>query len=365
MKQVVIVQNSLTHYRVPFFQGLKEKLFEEQTDLRLIHGYSKKSERFNSMLSWAESFERLPRIGKFVLHPVLRPLVSADLVIVEDATKFLTNYIAFFISLFGRTRIALWGHGRNHQAQSQNSLSERLKSWLGKRSDWYFAYTSDVRDELIDCGFDGDKVTNVQNAIAAAEQPSDVQKVNELRKALSIPAKAIVAVYCGRMYPVKQLNYLIEAAPLVRERMPEFRLVLAGGGVDQHLAEEAARQYDYVDYVGPVFGEQKSTLFGLSRIWVMPGAVGLSILDAFQNGKPPIVVRNRFHGPEISYLQDGKNGLSVADGPEGIAEGIIKLGSDIRLYARLQTGSRLTAEQITIEGMVDRFASGIVQALEA
>lgn len=365
MKQVVIVQNSLTHYRVPFFQGLKERLLEEQIDLRLIHGYSKKGERFNSTLSWAEPFERLPRIGKFVFHPVLRPLVSADLVIVEDAAKFLMNYVAFVIGLFGQTRIAFWGHGRNHQAQSQNSFSERLKLWLGKRGDWYFAYTSEVRDGLIECGFHGDRVTNVQNAIAATEQPTNEHKVDQLRKALSIPENAIVAVYCGRMYPVKQINYLIESVPLVRERIPEFRLVLAGGGVDQHLAEKAARKYDYVDYLGPVFGDRKSTLFGLSKICVMPGAVGLSILDAFQNGKPPIVVRNRFHGPEISYLQDGQNGLSVSDSPEGIAEGIIKLGTDLQLYARLQAGSRLTAEQITIESMVDRFASGIVQALEA
>jgi glycosyltransferase involved in cell wall biosynthesis len=364
MKQVVILQNSLPHYRVPFFQGLRERLLEENIELRLIHGYSKKGERFNSVLSWAEPFERLPRIGKLVCHPVLRPLVSADLVIVEDAAKFLTNYVAFVISVFGKTRIAFWGHGRNHQAQSRNSFSERLKTWLGKRSDWYFAYTSDVRDELIDRGFDGDRITDVQNAIAATDGAIDQHKVDQLRRELSISPNAIVVIYCGRMYPIKQLNYLIEAAPLVFKWMPEFRLVLAGGGVDQHLAEEAARKYDYVDYVGPVFDEHKSALFGLSRMWVMPGSVGLGILDAFQNSTPPIVVRHKFHSPEIAYLQNGENGLSVEDSPEGIAEGILTLGTDSELYARLQTGSRLTAAEITIDSMVERFASGIVQALE-
>ena len=96
-----------------------------------------------------------------------------------------------------------------------------------------------------------------------------------------------------------------------------------------------------------------------------PGSIGLGVLDAFQHSAPPVVVRNQFHSPEIAYLQDGSNGLLVGENPEALAEGICKLAADHTLYRRLQAGCKKTASQITMDAMVERFAGGVVDALEA
>jgi len=364
MKQVVVIQTSLTHYRIPFFQGLRETLLRQGINLRLLYGRSGRIEQSNSVLPWAETFQRLPRIGKLVCHPVIRPLFDADLIIVEDATKHVTNYLAFLIKQFGNCRFALWGHGKNRQAERTDTFREHIKGWIGKRCDWYFAYTAAVKNELIARGYDGRRITNVQNAIAGPTELPDKSANEALRQSLSIPSDSVVANYCGRMYPIKQIGLLIEAAELVSKRLPTFRLVLGGSGVDQSIAANAARRHKFVDYLGPIFGSSKSALFGISHLTVMPGALGLGILDSFHYGLPPVVVRNRSHGPEIEYLQENVNGLLVNATAEGLAEGICKLANDAQLYSRLKQGCMASANQLTIANMVERFAGGVTDALE-
>jgi len=352
------------HYRLPFFSSLRTKLAEENINLRLIHGRAAKTDQFRSALPWSESFEKARTIGKLVYHPVFRPLLEADLIIVEDATKNLTNYLAFLVTTFGNGRFALWGHGRNLQARKEGTASERLKVWLGRRSDWYFAYTANVKQDLVSRGYAGDRITNVQNAIAGPKEPPGRDAIEALRRTLSIPPDAFVAVYCGNMYPNKQLGLLAECVQIAHQRMPSIRFVLGGGGPDQYIAEKLAHQYDYVDFVGPTFDQAKSALFGLSHISLMPGAIGLGILDAFHHSVPPVIVKSKFHGPEIAYLEDEINGLLVDENPGALAEGICKLAADHSLYKRLQTGCKKTASQITMDAMVERFAGGVVDALE-
>jgi len=350
---------------VPFFSELRKKLAEENINLRLIHGRAAKTDQFSSALPWSESFDKARTIGKFVYHPVFRPLFEADLIIVEDATKNLTNYLAFIIKYFGNGRFALWGHGRNLQAKKEGTASEKLKAWLGRRSDWYFAYTANVEQDLVSRGYAHDRITNVQNAIAWPKEPPGRNAIEALRRTLSIHPDAFVAVYCGNMYPNKQLGLLAECVEIVHQKMPSIRFVLGGGGPDQYIAEKLARQYEYVDFVGPTFDQAKSALFGLSHISLMPGAIGLGVLDAFHFSAPPVIVRNQFHGPEIAYLEDNINGLLVDENPGALSEGICNLAADHTLYRRLQAGCEKTASQITMGAMVERFAEGVVDALEA
>ena len=141
-------------------------------------------------------------------------------------------------------------------------------------------------------------------------------------------------------------------------------LELAGAGSDQWVAEEAARSHEFVHYVGPVIEERKAALYAVADSVVLPGLVGLGVVDAFQYGLPPIATTFPFHSPEIVYLRDGVNGLIVDDTPECLAAAMIKLATDEALYRRLVAGSKETAKTITVEEMARRFASGILKAIE-
>jgi glycosyltransferase involved in cell wall biosynthesis len=180
---------------------------------------------------------------------------------------------------------------------------------------------------------------------------------------LGLSEDAVVGLFCGRMYPRKQLERLVAAAQLVRENIPGFNLVLAGAGDTQIIAETAAKEHDFIHYVGPVFDERKAAFYAASRFVAFSGLLGLGIVDAFHYEVPPVVADYPFHSPEIAYLVDGENGLLTEDSVEDLARGMVRICLDDELHAKLVAGCKEWSQRLTIEEMADRFAEGILAAL--
>jgi len=370
-RTVAIVQPRLPHYRVPFFVRLRSHLDEYGVSLRLLYGlpHAHHEEAYRragllAELPWAEPFrERYLPFG-FVWQPVLVEVMKTDLVVVEGASRPALNYALHLARTFGGPRLVTWGHGWNHQATRPRRASERLKLWLGRHCDAYFAYTEPVRDRLIELGYDSRRVTNVQNTVATPELKPTAAEVQQLENELGLTGGERVVLFCGRMYPEKQLGLLIEAARRAHARLPSLVLLLAGAGPDEALAREAARQDEFVHYLGPISGRRKAGVFRLARFLVVPGLVGLAIVDAFHAGLPLVTVRYPHHSPEIAYLCPGENGLLVAQEAEALADALVQLASDDVLLSRLRAGALATAEGLGMDEMVRRFTEGLLRVLE-
>ena len=373
-KEVVIVQITCPRYRIPFFSGLRESLREHGVDLRLLYGHSEEYESefpdYFAELPWAEPFNptflplRSATLEPVVWYPILARILGADLIITEPATRNLINYVLCALRVFGGPRVAFWGHGWNHFLDDRDSWAERIKHWMGKRADWYFAYTPEVKKGLVDRGYSPAHITDVQNAVDAP--PSHAfggEEKAAIRKKWAIGPEDPVAIYCGRMYASKRLDFLIEAADLVHRDLPSFHLVLVGSGPGEPVVREAARQRSYVHVAGPSFGQTKHELFAISRLFALPGRVGLGVVDAFHYGVPPVATRYPYHSPEFSYLRHEENGLISDDDAACFAQSMLRLASDDLLHAKLLTGCRESAQAITVDEMIARFTGGIVAAL--
>lgn len=369
-KVVVIVQDKVPHYRVPFFTELRRLLDEENVTLRLLHAQAPLdsddfTRSFYPDLDWAEPFKKLNLPNGATWYPILPAIEGSDLVIVEAASKRIQNYVLLILRSLGGPKLAFWGHGWSHKTPRPGALSERIKLWLGKHADWYFAYTWSVRQGLIQRGFRPDRITDVQNAAPRPPYPDhDLPPATAIRKKLKISGDAPIAVFCGRMYHYKRLPFAIRAAELVKATLPGFQLLLIGGGPDRHLAQEAAETHDYIRYLGPLFGKDKAEIFRVAHVTAMPGLVGLGVVDAFQHGVPPVATTYPFHSPEFAYLKDGINGLVADNTVTSFANALIRVLSNRDLRSRLERGCRLAAETITIEAMASRFAQGVMRALD-
>jgi glycosyltransferase involved in cell wall biosynthesis len=373
-KEVVIVQITCPHYRVPFFCGLHERLERHGVALRLLYGVSETygaDMRANlTDLPWAEPFMpwilpiRSATLEPVIWHPILRRVRGADLIVTEAASRYLINYLLYAVHALGGPRLAFWGHGWNHFLDNRNSRAERLKHWLGKRADWYFAYTSEVKQGLVERGYAPARITDVQNAV---ESPPPCELTEQqraaLRKGLGIGPSDPVALYCGRMYGAKRLDFLLDAAEAAHRDLPSFHLVVIGGGPDEAMVREAARQRSYVHFAGASFGKRKHELFAISRMLALPGRVGLGVVDAFHHGVPPVASRYPYHSPEVCYLKDGENGLVSEDDTASFAQAMVRLATDDGLYASLASGCAESARSITMDEMIGRFADGVVAAL--
>jgi glycosyltransferase involved in cell wall biosynthesis len=162
---------------------------------------------------------------------------------------------------------------------------------------------------------------------------------------------------------VKGLPFLLDSAKEIHLRVPEFHLIVVGGGPEQQYIQTAVQDIPWVHFMGPRFAEEKSKLIAISDVFLMPGRVGLVILDAFAAGLPLLSTRLTIHGPEIEYLDEGNNGLLSEPDVPAFADMVSSLLSNREALVRLQCGARESGAKYTIDHMVKNFELGIRQCL--
>ncbi len=371
-KEVTIVQYCITHYRLNFYEELKRILREQDINLRLLYSGPPTDPKRGNLVKhlyddvvWGEKIpvQLLPK--RLIWQPYIKATQTSDLVIVEHAIKQILSYHSFLMPMLGRPKLAFWGHGWDHQKSDISKGHEPFKIWLGKQAHWYFAYTEKVKERLIgDMGYNPDRITAVENAVTPPVKNVDDVYRDQLRRELNLDDDARVAIFCGKIYALKQIDLLLEAAQKVHERVPRFRLIIAGAGEEEEKAVRAARENDYISFVGPVRDEKKAALFSLGHVVAMSGLVGLGVVDAFHFGLPPVAPHFPFHSPEFGYLDNEKNAIVTENTADSFADGLVRLLTDEPFRQRLADACSDRAKTLTVENMAKRFAGGINSALQ-
>jgi glycosyltransferase involved in cell wall biosynthesis len=185
-----------------------------------------------------------------------------------------------------------------------------------------------------------------------------------MKLALDLPLDLPLGLYCGSLYEEKRLDYLLEAAKLIAERIPGFRLIIVGAGPESSAIQRASEVCDYVVYPGPAFNRDKAVYFRMADVFLNPGLVGLGILDSFAAGLPFITTSAAKHSPEIAYLAHGDNGLLIQGDSRDFALAVVGVLQDPELLRKMKRGAQLAADRYTVENMVENVKKGILECLD-
>jgi len=139
-------------------------------------------------------------------------------------------------------------------------------------------------------------------------------------------------LFFGRIWEYKGLRYLIEAEPLITEKVPTVEIVIAGIGEDiRKYLEMMKHREKFVIYNYIIPNEMVAELFQKASVVVLP------YIEASQSGivplayafKKPVVVTNVGSIPEV--VDNGKTGYIVPPrNPKKLAEAIVDLLKDKR-----------------------------------
>lgn len=367
--RVVIVQRRLTHYRVPFFEALRTRLASEGIQLKVVYGNSTKTEELRrdaGVLTWGQFVPCHYAIGGRICWQNISSAVGgADLVIVTQENKLIYNLYALMIHR--PRRIAFWGHGKNLQKAVGHELREGLKSVLSGRVDWWFAYSSFSADVLRCKGFPEERITVTNNSIDTVALRRQIAadrlcEGNGVRKRLGL-GEGPIGLFVGSLDKNKHLPFLIESSAMIRARIPEFVLAIAGDGLERGLVEAAGRKYDHIKYVGVADSRKKSELLSIAVAILNPGMIGLGILDAFVAEIPIITTDCGIHSPEIAYLESGHNGLITENDASAYAASVIRLLLEPSELRSLGKGSAMSGWKYSVDNMAERFSNGIRECL--
>lgn len=370
--KVLIIQRALPQYRVDFYNGLRNKLAGRGIELTLVYGKLKNKDSLKKDevdLDWATYVDStvFTLLGvELYWQPCLSFLNGQKLVIVEQANKNLINYVLMLRRFFSSMKLGYWGHGRNMQAD-ENALGNQFKKFFTNKCDWWFAYTQGVKNLLVEHSFPAEKITVVQNAIDTralvnAYDSLDAQSLVQLRKELGITSHN-VAIYCGGIYKEKRIEFLIETCDKTRQQIKDFQLLVIGSGPDVEMIYEAKKTRHWLHYIGPKFGLERVKYFQLASLFLMPGLVGLAILDSFALRTPMITTEFPYHSPEIEYLENGVNGLMTKNSLESYVSAVVEFFQNDAKRKKLTQGCRDSSTKYTVEQMIDNYAEGIFKCL--
>jgi glycosyltransferase involved in cell wall biosynthesis len=371
LPRVVIVERRLLHYRVDFFEKLRSLLQEDGIKLELLVGEAAPEEiekKDGAVISWAKSIPTTYLYGdRLCWQPFAAHAKTADLVIINHENKLLYNLWLLFMAR--PKRIAFWGHGCNMQSARPNGIKETFKRWTVNKADWWFAYTRISSDILRRAGFPEQKTTIVNNAVDTRKMASlcaglDAAERLRVRNKLGL-TNGPLGIYVGSLYAEKRLDFLLQAAQMIRNRIPDFQLLVIGAGPEQEKILHAARENDWVKYAGQLQGADKAAALVLAQVMLNPGLVGLGILDSFVSGAPMITTDCGLHSPEVCYLESGVNGIMTADNLNAYADAAVEVLSSPHLHDRLRAGALESGDRYTVERMAELFRNGIVSCLNS
>jgi glycosyltransferase involved in cell wall biosynthesis len=367
-RKVAVVQYRLLHYRVDMFERLRAACASADIELTLIHGGPTPSEIVRNdtgELPWAAKIHNYGlRIGDrdLLWQPFSKMVKQADLVILMQESRLLSNYPWLLGWGPRHTRVAFWGHGRNFQSNAPTGLRERWKERLLSSVDWWFAYTDITASIVRQSGFPSERITILNNAIDNLRFEADLDipdaEIAALRASIGAAEGTVVGLYCGSLYADKRLDLLIEACERVIAAHPDFRLVVVGDGPSRNDLECVIGK-PWFRWAGVQRGRGKAAWFRASQLFLNPGAVGLQVLDCFVAGLPMLTTNDAKHGPEVAYLVDGVNGIVTEGSVNAYASAVQRMIENPVLRESIAGQARASAAKYTMDSMVENFVSGM------
>jgi glycosyltransferase involved in cell wall biosynthesis len=367
-KTVLIIQEQMKQYRVPFFTRLHDALRDDGISLRVAYSDLARNDGKH------DEAQLPPELGlkvnsyqlfsqRILYQPLLRAAAAADLVIAGQANKYLLNYLLVILCMLGCKRVAFWGLGENKD-EGRSEFSEWVRRQVAKKVDWWFAYTTGTKAYLTSHGVSERRITVVSNAVDTREFSDLLATIDEreiaiARRQFEIQDQDRVGLFVGALLPDKGLALLVESAKLIKMSVPDFHLFIVGGGPEQERAQTLANGLSWIHFVGPKFGREKALFFKMANALLLPGRVGLVVLDAFAAGLPLITVDVPYHGPEIEYFADGKNGLLAKNNFAEYASEVVSLFSNASLQRDLRQAALAAGRDYSIDAMVGTFRDGI------
>lgn len=179
-------------------------------------------------------------------------------------------------------------------------LAYRFLFWYSnKKSAAIITLTNHVRDELArHYPFTKSKTTTTY---CASEPPL----AGEAQQPDSVSTDSPFLLFVGTALPHKNLEFLVDAMPKLRESHPDLQLVLVGKkeqyyeALDTYIADQGAR--DYVTTTGWIPDEQLKWLYRHCQAYVFPSlseGFGLPALEAMVHDAP-VVSSNATCLPEV------------------------------------------------------------------
>ncbi|CAM4089280.1 glycosyltransferase family 4 protein [Janibacter anophelis] len=354
---VLVVYQHLPHYRDAVFQ-----LMADSTRINYHFLASPVGENGIRTISFGNLRNthalRNIWVGPFLIQRGLQSKIREirpDVIIFLGDYRYLTTWYSAYTERRRGTRIFFWTQGWRHQ---EAGLRAGFRRTFYRLADHLFVYGNHARNHGIAAGFPPDFITAIGNSNVAAANLG-------LLRVDKIPSPTLRLGAVMRLTPSKKAGQLIEIAQLLNKRGITTEVHLAGDGSEvPHLLEASEAVKVPLRMYGEIHKPHElARFYSEIDVCVIPGAAGLSILQALSHGRP-VVTNNTMskQGPETEAIIPAYNGSLVPeDDLQAFAQAVYEWGN--RMKDDSDTVTRHCAESLGKHWVADQQANLIERAI--
>ena len=166
-------------------------------------------------------------------------------------------------------------------------------------------------------------------------------------------------LFLSRVHVKKGINYLIEAADILRDELQGYKILVAGEGDAEYVASLKQQimdkgLQDIIQLIGGVYGDKKWELFQTSDFFVLPTHsenFGLAIAESLASGTPVITTV----GTPWNDLNSSNSGAWIEIGTQPLVETLRRFLSlsDGELEAMGKNGRKLIETKYSAKVMAE------------
>lgn len=347
MKEVLLINQKTTpHYRIPVYNYLGKYLESKDYLLTVVsegpqNGYAYEMEYRHI---------NIPLTFFTLAHLIVK--TKPDAIIYWVNLKHVYLLPLMILIKFLNKKLLYWGHGKDLLSTNTSRLKSFAYSFEHWISDAIILYgqqlITNINRKFHHKIFIANNTLNFDNYFFKHSDKNEVLSKYNIKTKLNI-------ICMGRMQWRKRLDHLYQAfVSLARE---DVGLIFVGPD-DEGVLKEINGKNIYK--IPPLYGNERLDLLCSADIFCIPGALGLSLVDAFYCGLP-VVTEAGDMSPEIMYLKDGINGFVVPrDNINTLTEKLRLLLEDTCLRENFSNAAK---EEILTNGNMDMMCKGFIEAL--
>lgn len=174
-------------------------------------------------------------------------------------------------------------------------------------------------------------IPNMLDAVAIGQKAGNSPYTGDMLHIVSV----------GRLAPEKHFENIIPVAKMLRDMSTDFVWHIVGDGSEQARLESLIVENDLKDHV--ILDRSKTNPYPYMKyadLFVHPSYVesqGLTVSEAMALGVPCVVTKSR--GP-CEFIEDGVNGLLTEQSPESLAEEVLAILNDKKLYQHIKENTK-------------------------
>jgi len=275
---------------------------------------------------------------------------------IVHATDFNTNLLAFAAGRLAGAKVIVSRVDLGHLREGFGKWHREAEKWNARHADLVVVNADAVREVCIrDERCRPERVVVVRNGIDLAH--FDRLASQPLQAPLPLGPDDVPVAVIGNLWPVKGHRTLVEAAALLRDRLPRVKFFCAGEGPEREFLEKRVAALGLSDRVF-LLGHRLDVPAILARAraaCLCSSAEGLSnaLMEAMA-ARLPIVATAVGGNPEL--VRPGENGLLVPYGdPSSLADKLVELLPDADRAAAMGGRGR---ERVEADLTLSRMAEG-------